>query len=74
MGSPLSLIIANLFMEHFEDIAFCSFPLKPKWWKQYVDDTNICWPHDLDKLEEFLTHLNGINPCITFTKELEANN
>lgn len=74
MGSPLSPIIANLYMEHFEEMALHSFPLKPKWWKQYVDDTNICWPHGLDKLEEFHSHLNSLNPCISFTKEIESDN
>ncbi|XP_059066646.1 uncharacterized protein LOC131857886 [Cryptomeria japonica] len=74
MGSPLSPVIANIFMEHFEEVALHSFPLKPKWWKRYMDDTNVCWPHGLDMLEEFHTHLNNIFPSITFTKELESNN
>ncbi|XP_059067539.1 uncharacterized protein LOC131044502 [Cryptomeria japonica] len=74
MGSPLSPVIANIFMEHFEEVALHSFPLKPKWWKRYMDDTNVCWPHGLDMLEEFHTHLNNISPSITFTKELESNN
>ena len=39
MGSPLSPIIANLYMESFD------FPLKPKRWKHYVDDTYVVWPH-----------------------------
>ncbi|XP_059066412.1 uncharacterized protein LOC131857721 [Cryptomeria japonica] len=74
MGSPLSPVIANIFMEHFEEVALHSFPLKPKWWKRYMDDTKVCWPHGLDMLEEFHTHLNNIFPSITFTKELESNN
>lgn len=72
MGSPLSSIIANLFMEHFDEFALHSFPLKPKWWKRYVDDTNVCCPHSLEKLEEFNAHLN-LFPCISFTKEIESN-
>ena len=27
MGSPLSLLVANMYMEHFKDISLCSFPL-----------------------------------------------
>jgi hypothetical protein len=69
MGSPLSPVIANLYMEHFEEMALHSFPLKPKWWKRYVDDTNVCWPHGLEKLEYFHAHLNSLVPCISFTKE-----
>ena len=37
MGSPLSLIIAKIYMEHFEAKALSSFPLTPDGWKRYVD-------------------------------------
>ena len=47
MGLPLSPIIGNLYMEHFEEIVLTSFPLKPRWWKRYVDDTIFFWSHDL---------------------------
>eukprot|EP00253_Pinus_taeda_P009010 PITA_09010 len=43
--SPLSPIVANLFMEYFEKKALDSYPLKPAWWKRFVDDTNIKWTH-----------------------------
>lgn len=68
MGSPLSPIMANLCMEHLKDIALHSFPFKPKWWKRYVDETNICWSHGRDKLEEFHSHLNKLSPHVSFTK------
>jgi len=48
MGSPLSPIVANLYMEWFETKALDSFPLKPEWWDRYVDDTNMNWPHEKD--------------------------
>ena len=41
MGSPLSPIVANLFMEKFEKEALESYPLKPTRWKRYVDETNV---------------------------------
>ena len=72
MGSPLSPIVANLYMEHFKDIALRSFPLQPKWWKRYVDDTNVCWPHGPEKLEEVHAHRNNFASCISFTKEVES--
>ena len=44
MGSPLSPIIANLFMEDLEKQAMHSAPLQPSHWLRYVDDTLTIWP------------------------------
>jgi hypothetical protein len=45
MGSSLSLMAANIFMEHFENLALKIFHLKPKCWFRFVDDTFVIWPH-----------------------------
>lgn len=73
MGSPLSPIVANLFMEKFEERALESYHLKPLRWKRYVDDTNIKWPHGSNELNKFFEHLNEISNDIKFTMELEEN-
>jgi hypothetical protein len=74
MGSPLSPIVANLYMEKFEKNSLETYPLKPSRWKRYVDDTNVKWPHGKEELDKFFEHLNGISENIKFTMELEENN
>ena len=74
MGSPLSPIVANLYMEMFEKCVIDLFPLKPKRWKCYVDDTDVVWPHGINTLNQFLEHLNNQNNNIKFTMEIEENN
>lgn len=53
MGSPLSSIVANIFMEDFEPKALNSAHLLPKLWKRYVDDTNVIWYHGQEELDLF---------------------
>ena len=73
MGSPLSPVIANFFMEDFEDKAIELVTLKPTCWYRYVDDTFVIWPHGQDKLMDFLNHLNGLHKKIKFTMEIEKD-
>ena len=73
MGSPLSPIIANIYMESFEKAVIDSFPLKPKRWKLCVDNTDVVWPHGKEELDRFLGHLNNQNDNIRFTMEIKNN-
>ena len=38
MGSSLSPILANIFMEDFKETALSNYHIKPKKWKRFVDD------------------------------------
>jgi hypothetical protein len=73
MGSPLSPVIANYFMEYFEEMALESVTYKPLCWFRYVDDTFFIWPHGPGKLAEFLDHQNGLHENIKFTIETEKD-
>ena len=72
MGSPLSPVVANIFMESFEEQALHSYQVKPKMWVRYVDDTFTVWPHGTTMLESFHNHLNQQHPNIQFTREEES--
>ena len=72
MGSPLSQVIANLYMEHFEKLALDSSQLQPSLWLRYVDDTFVIWPHGETKLQAFLQHLNGAHEAIQFAESNEC--
>ena len=67
MGSPLSPIIANLYMEEFEIKALNTAPNPPTLWKRFVDDTFVV----IKKChqEEFFHHINTIEDSIQFTAE-----
>ena len=73
MGSPLSPVIANIFMEDFETTALVTADHKPTIWKRYVDDTFVIWPHGKEKLDTFLQHINTLHDNITFTIEVEED-
>jgi len=54
MGSPLSPIIANFYMEDFEMKAIGIAIHKPSCWYRYDDDNFVIWPHGKEKRTDFL--------------------
>ena len=70
MGSPVSPIVCNLYMEDFEKRALESAEHPPVWWKRYVDDTHT----KLKKAysEAFTEHLNSVDEDIKWTTEAET--
>ena len=73
MGSPLSPVVANIFMEEFENEALQEAGSKPRLWLRYVDDTFVIWSQGRDQLEDFLSFLNGRHGNIQFTMEEETD-
>ena len=73
MGSPLSPVMANLFMEEFEKKALAAATLKHGFWFRYVDDTLSSWSHGLDNLQKFLDHITSLHPSIKITFEVQKD-
>lgn len=73
MGSPLSPVLANIFMKKFEEYILKNCILKPKVWLRYVDDIFVVWPHGLEELKIFENYINSLHQKIKFTMELENN-
>ena len=71
MGSPVSPIVANLYIEDFETRALATAPNPPHMWSRYVDDTFVLI-HEYF-IEGFTNHINSIDPNIKFTNEPEVN-
>ena len=67
MGSPISPLIANIFMEEFEVKALQSSPNPPSMWLRFVDDTFVI--NRTEHSQQLLQHINNQDPHIQFTVE-----
>ena len=67
MGSAVSVVIADLVMEHVEVQALSTFTASSRWWFRHVDDSNACIKST--ELDNFHRQLNAVNPHIQFTVE-----
>ena len=71
MGSPVSVVVAEIVMQNIEEQALATYSGTLPLWLRYVDDT-ITAVHE-SKIDEFHEHLNEQNTNIQFTKEIEEN-
>ena len=62
MGSLVSPIVANLYMEHFEMNALST--ASPRLWMRCVDDTFFIQQEG--QKQTFLEHINKVDPAIKF--------
>ncbi|XP_076051567.1 uncharacterized protein LOC143031510 [Oratosquilla oratoria] len=70
MGSPISVILAEITMQRFENEILSAAPTSLKLWTRYVDDVfAILKDRDVDG---FLEQLNGKHEAIQFEMEKEA--
>ena len=69
MGSPISPVVANLFMAKLEKRALASFAYPPRSWLRFVDD--VFSIVRASAVKDLLNHLNSQDPVIEFTTEEE---
>ena len=69
MGSPSSVVIAEIVMQNIEKSIFQS--INHLFWFRYVDDIIAC--AFKDSVDDILMTINSINDSIQFTKETEVN-
>ena len=71
MGSPISVIVANLVMETVENKALKDSAIAPRFWCRYIDDTFLIINND--HVDAFYNWINTIEDSIKFTVEKENN-
>ena len=73
MGSPLTPVLANIFMGFYESKWLNEYNLnKPKFYLRYVDDILAAFEKEQDSLN-FSNFLNSKHPNIKFTQEKQVD-
>ena len=68
MGSPISVVLSEIAMQHIENLALNSVIEHPLFWFRYVDDCIA-----IRNLPTLLEPINSINSNIQFTYECQVN-
>ena len=71
MGSPVSVVVAEIVMQHIEKRALATYDQTLHFWFRYIDDTITIL--QTDDIDVFQGHLNRQNSDIQFTRELKDN-
>ena len=69
MGSPVSVVAAEIVMQQLEERALSTYTNPPSFWFRYVDDTLTSV--NKHQKNDFVDHLNKQNPSLQFTMESE---
>ena len=68
IGSPISPVVSDIYVENFERKAMVSFAgIPPRVWWRYVDDTFVIIKELIR--ESFFSHINTVDKYLQFTEE-----
>ena len=75
MGSSISPVIANIFLNNFESTVLANCPLnfKPSFYRRYMDDTFLLFRNE-QQAKMFLDYINSQHNKLQFTYEGESKN
>jgi hypothetical protein len=71
VGNSPSLVVNNIFMEHFREIALDTADHKPAKWLRYFDNSLMVWPHTLARWQQFLHYHNCLRPTMNSQSKLK---
>ena len=77
MGSPLSGLLADIYLNYYENMNIISNKLyknKIIFYCRYVDDTFMIFNGTNRQIQNLNSHINSIDHKIKFTSEIEEEN
>jgi peptide-methionine (R)-S-oxide reductase len=69
IGTKMAPAYANVFMCEFERDLLSRSVYRPYAWFRFIDDIFLVWTEGEERLKEFLTFMNSLNPSIQFTSD-----
>ena len=69
MGMRIAPNYAIIFMHKIETKLLQKSPLQPTFFKRFIDDIFLIWPHGEEQLQKFLEMINTHHKMIKFTEE-----
>ena len=69
MGSRAAPAYANTFLGNLENKFLNNETLKPIYYKRFIDDIFMIFPHSPEHLNTFINNMNQIHPSMKFTFE-----
>ena len=69
MGTRMAPNYAIIFMHKIETELLQKSPLQPSFFKRFIDDIFLIWPHGEEELQKFLQMINHHHKTIKFTEE-----